>query len=317
MPPPQNAASELPRFDPASRVFFVYGADAAKVSRVRRELVARLVPAEERDQNFTEIESPATGMLSLDAVGSRLMEELSTPAFFPDQRRVVLIGALKELFGGAGAGGRKKAAPKPKKGAKPAPTKRAGDERLIEFLEGSFRESKSALIIAAEEDDDKQRKVDAKKPLPAWLINNAVVVACLEPPARFEFEQALYDRHLARAVALYRDWINPDTRANVLSAISNAVRMMLQVKARDSSQEARRSPAEYFPAGRGSIATAHRFVIQKAEGGARNYSLGELVRAHARLLELNDAFYPPKGATFVPELNSAVEGYLLRLCLGG
>jgi hypothetical protein len=314
--------SFLPDFPPDTRLFFLYGADLARLSNVRREALARLIPVEERDQNLTEIEPSVGRQLSLDALAPGLIEELSTAAFFPDQRRVIMVSGLQELFAAGARAAAKKPAKAPKKSAKtakasaadPEKPKKTGEELLLEYLDGDFRRSRNALIILAEEDEAKNRRVNEKGRLAEYLFNRAAVVACKEPPIRFEFEQALYDRDAARAVLLYRQWIEPDTRASVLSAVTNAVRMMLQIKARDSAPNARRSLEDYFPRGRGSLSSAHQFVVRKAETGARRYTVMELARAQAALLELNDAFYPPPGATWAADLDAAVETFLLRLC---
>jgi hypothetical protein len=327
----------LPRFPPDARLFFLYGGDLGRLSAARRELLARLVPPEERDSLLVEIEPPASRLLSLDQIAPQIMEELGTPAFFPGQQRVVVVTGIQDIIGGSGASRtRKKPAKKPtkaKKGAaatdtSDAPPPSTPSERMVAYLNGEFREEANVLVVIAEEDEDKMRKVRDDDPLVAHLLGRAVTIMYREPPIRFEFEQAIYDRDAIRAVRLFREWFSPDTRAAVFAALSHTVRIMLQLRVRDSKPELRgvggggraASGAEalllenYFPKGRGSLSTTHPFVLKKAEQGARRYSTAELVAAHSRLLDLNDAFYPPRGADFVADLPIAVEHFILRLC---
>lgn len=330
-------SAPLPKFPPDARLFFLYGGDLGKLSAARRELLSRLVPADERDSLLVEIEPAANRLTPLDQIASRIMEELGTPAFFPGQRRVVVVTGIQDIVGGGGGGRRKKPAKKASKSKKAAakqepdaPPPKSPSERMVAYLNGEFREETGVLIVIAEEDEDKMRKVRDDDPLVAHLLGKAVTLMFREPPIRFEFEQAIYDRNAIRAVELFRDWYSPDTRAAVFAALSHTVRIMLQVRVRDAKPELRGVSGggrgrggggaeamlleNYFPKGRGSLSSTHPFALKKAERGARRYSMGELVTAHSRLLDLNDAFFPPRGAEFVPDLPITVEHFILRLC---
>jgi len=290
------------------RLHFIYGTSLGPIAKARSAALDTLCPAEWRGQNVTEYEPAGTRALTLNDIGNALMEELSTPTLLADQRRVVVVKGLKDFFGETTPRG--KGAKKP---AANAPV--AMSERFRQFLEGPFKEVEHALILVAEENEDKGMKVDAETPLVAWLLRNAATQVFRDPPTRFAFEQALYDRDSVKAIALFREWLSPDTRSAVWGAMVGAVRLMLQVKVREQSAAARQEPESFFPRGRGSISSAHSFVVGKAEAGARRYTLGELARAHAALLSVHDAFFPPRRPdVYVPDLESTVEAFILRLC---
>jgi DNA polymerase III delta subunit len=309
-------------YPPGQRLFLFTGTDVAKLTEARRQVTHALIPFEEREHNYTEITPNTNRLQPLAKVGPNAMDELATPTFFPDQRRVVFLSHVQELFGKSGGTARKSAKSKKKK-AESESSGAKGDPqaRFIDFLQGEFQKMNSVLIIEAAEDEDKRRKVDQQKsPLAAYLMREARVYRYNEPILRFDFEDALLGRDAARAIALYREWINNDTRFQVLSVITDAVRLLLQaaLEAHLSRGGKRQFKGvditELIPNTRKDLNGIHQRRGQKYRAAARNYNVLELTEALMELPALKDAFMPPPGSTFVRDLDAAVEAYILRLC---
>jgi hypothetical protein len=321
---PKAPASLVPKLSPSSRLFLIHGTDEARIAQARRELLGKLLAPEERDQNFTELAPSGNRPLSLAQVANSIIDELSTPTFFPDQKRVVLVSQPQEIFGASGRSksSTTKAKKADAKSVKPAaPAGATGEERLVAWLDREFPALRSILIFEALEDEDKRRKVDSKSPLAAYLTQRAVVLRFYDPPVRQAFEEALLRGDAVQAIATFREWLGPDTRFAILSCIVDTVRCLIQaamvVQYRRGAAASRlggRTPESFLPSGWRNLAGKYPNVRSRYEAAAERFPLARLIESAEELADLNDAFFPPRNDTFVRDLPTAVESFILRLC---
>jgi len=324
--PAHNPRKLVPDFPPDQRVFLLMGTDTARMSDARRELLRRLLSSADRDQLLTEIGPTPNKPLTLAQAAAQVVDELGTPPFFPDQRRVVLLSQPQELF--------KPGKAKPSKAKKKAPAKpaksvdadgsggNAGEARLLAFLERDFPQLRSVLVVEALEDDDKRRKVSEDSPLGAYLMRKAVVLRFNSAPLRFALEEALMRRDGAAAIAAYREWVGADSRFAILGLIADSVRCMTQAaivdhltrRPADAARLGNRRPMDLFPNDWRNLPGKFDRQRQRLMEAGQRYGLARLTEALEQLPDLNDSFFPPRDALFVRDLDAAVESFLLRLC---
>jgi hypothetical protein len=118
----------LPRAN--EHVFLLHGTDPVPIHRERSRLIGEFLPREHRAENLTEIESTSNRPVPLRRIAADLMAELSTPSFFPEFPRVIVVEQLAELLGAQRREKRTGDTPtrgrKAKKASEPATPPRAG-----------------------------------------------------------------------------------------------------------------------------------------------------------------------------------------------
>lgn len=302
---------------PVPCVHLVYGSDSVKVHQERSQLISRLLPAEHRPENLTEVEPPTGRTLSLAKIAADLMSELGTPSFFPEFPRVIVVEQLAEFFGKTRGQGSKAAAAK--KAAK-GKAKKAGDPvaAFCRYLERDLAQTGNALILVAIEEPEKMRRVSTSTKLFKTVREQGRVSQHKEPAAIFALIDAFSARNLPAAMKSLDEVMSRDDGApSVYRLLTRQVRFLIQAKLlqKQARGDTEAFAAENFPQEKGlNLLMEPGFVTDKVRRMAPRWTLGELNSLLGRLERLTKVVYPSGNDIYVPDVRTELELMLIEAC---
>jgi len=301
-------------------VFLIHGSDSVRVYQERARLVAETLPREHRAANLTEIEPPGNRPLQLSRIAAALMEELSTPSFFPDVPRVVVVEQLAELLENPkrGRGGRKASA-KGKKSKAPTADE-AAMKAFCRYLERELPQVGNVLILSVIEDPDKWRRVQTSSPLFKAVRAVGRVVEFKQPPAIFSLIDAFSTRDLGSALRVLPEILKQDDGpGTVFRMLTRQVRFLIQAKLLDrfgsNPEEAKAFSEQNFPPAKGlNLMLEHSFTIEKARRASKRWSFTDLNALYPQLERLSKVIYPSLNDVYVPDPEMELERLILQSC---
>jgi hypothetical protein len=301
------------------QVFLIGGSDEARVHQERTRLLSTLLPREYRDENLTEIEAASGRQVRLRAVAAEVMSELATASFFPEAPRVIIVEQLDELLGSPDRGeksGRKK------KGATAAPEADM-TAAFCRFLERDLPQSKNALILVAIEEPDKYRKLRTDSPLYSVIQAVGRVIYFKQTAVIFQFVDAFTVKDLNLSLKLLSEILQTEDGAgSVLRMLTRQIRFLIQAKilgkVDPGQSEAKEMAKKYFPSEKGlNLLLEQDFAIRKIRQASGRWTINDLNALLPKLERLGRIVYPSSADTYVPDVDTELELFVIEACRGG
>lgn len=317
------------------QVYLIHSSDAKWVTRQREALIDDIVPREMREESLLEIFSTSSRSLDLGNIFSDVISELATIPMLPDSRRVVVLHNLSDILRGGGESPKtKKAAAKKagkKKAAEPtAPTARAKLtplEILADFIQRDLPATENALILSNIIEYDRNQEIDDKGAF-YQMLERSPICEIIKPSYKevnpiWQMGDALIRRDTAATLRHFRALYRDDMRGRLFGEILRNVRFILQAKVLSRIEKKGTTSREiiemkYLPHEKKiNLYQQAEFLQKKYKQNAENFQLRELMQAMDRLLAINRMLYPPKDATYVPDLRLLLETFIVEFCETG
>jgi DNA polymerase III delta subunit len=266
------------------------------MGHAKTEIIADLVAEEVRAENVSEYAASGNQPLRLMRCLADILDELATPSFFPEHRRVVVVQDLHELTAKA----TKETAPLA--------------ERLAAFLRDSLAEIGNAAIFVVREESDRWKRVLFKaiegvgevRHFPAENLN-------------FAFQDALLARDVGEAMRIIDRRLEQARATDQLAVLrsmfaetSRITRLLLQAKALRRGQGA--DPAVFPDEKRLNLLMQHAFVQKKVRAAAGRFRTPALIALRRELQRASRHFAPSLDDVYVADQRLLLEHLLTRLC---
>lgn len=298
-------------------VFFLYSSDAAWVTREREKLIDHFVEREMRDENLLEITNTENRALKLANILPTALGELSTIPFLPDSRRVVVIHDLSDFLP------TKSGSKAPKKKAK-SEGKKSPEEALETFLERDLPSTGNILIFSLIIEPSRGQYINKQAAL-FKLLQKSTLVQILTPPQGekdplWEMADQMLARNTGACLSTFRLLYSDDTRTRIFREILRNIRFLTQAKVLEKLKNSGKSDTllqTFMPEDKSlSLLQQPAFVQKKIQSHKNRFQLSELIRAMDRLLAINQALFPNRNSSHVPDARLLLETFLLELCEG-
>ena len=303
------------------KLYLIFGSDPVRVHNERVRIVSEVLPREHRAENLTEIEPAANRQLRLRQIAADLVAELATPSFFPEVPRVIVVEQLGDLFSSDDAGEAKQSAGRGRRSKKGAG---GGETDVVEyfckFLERNLTQMSNILILVALEEPEKWRKVQTNSRLYKTVQSLGRIQSFKQPATIFRLTDAFSSRDLRTALQVLPDILDLDDGAgSVMRMLTRQVRFLIQAKllgrAANAGDEAKALAEKYFPPERGlNLLLEHEFVRGKILQAASRWTITELNALLPKLERLGKAVYPTAADTYVPDLDTELQLFLVEAC---
>ncbi len=285
----------------AGLVHLLHGEDEVAMGLARTRLVEKLVAAEMRAENVSDLAPRPNAPLRLKACLADILDDLSTASFFPEHRRVVAVQDLQEFTS------------KPSKESAPL------IDRLLAFLRDELTEIGNAVIFTVHEDNDRRRKIQRTGKLFKAIAEIGNVQTFPTDNLTFAFQDALLARNLGECLHLIDrrlEQSRASDRLGVLRAmyadLVKFTRLLLQAKI---IQRGGASDPETFPTDkRLNLQLQHPVVQRKVTGAARRFKTPVLVALRRDLQRANRHFAPSLEDIHVADQRLLLEHLLSALC---
>lgn len=306
------------------QIHLIYSSDARFVTREREETINALLPRDLRDENLVEIISTSNKYtVDLQDTLPQILSELGTISLLPDNRRVVVVHNLSDLYRRSSQ--KKASRKKSKKGSLEEPSKKEPLEILQIFMEKDLPQTENALILCAQIDYARQMEVNEKSPLFEFLKKLPICQVHYSPQKEvnpvFLMGEAFIARDAVSCLRHFQSINNKDMHFRIFSELLRNVRFLLQAKLLSHLEKKNLSRSTismlYLPNdAKQSLYEQKDFVQKKYQQAMNAFTLRELMRASERLLCLNQYIIPGRNAAYVPDMALLIQTFILEFCSG-
>jgi len=306
------------------QIHLIYSSDARFVTREREETINALLPRDLRDENLVEIISTTNKYtVELQDILPQLLSELGTISLLPDNRRVVVVHNLADLYR---RGFQKKSSKKRSRKSSPEElSKKEPLEILQIFMEKDLPQTENAVIFCAQIDYARQMEVDEKNALIDFLKKSPYCQVHYSPQKEisplFLMGEALIARNAVSCLRHFQSINSKDMHFRIFSELLRNVRFLLQAKLLSHLEKKNLSRSTismlYLPNDtKQSLYEQKEFVQKKYQQAMNAFTLRELMRASERLLYLNQYVIPGKNAAYVPDMALLMQTFIIEFCAG-
>lgn len=281
-------------------LFLIHGENEVEINKEKNAIIDSILSPEEKSSNLVNYEPPQGRLLTLSSIMSELMAEMTTLSLLPDSKRMAVITDLENLFAS-------------KK------TNEDLEKFFLGFLEKELPGTENAILFINIENFEKNRSIGKSTALYKLIAEKGAIKEFKETPIAWQIEPLILQRNIPGTIALYREWIKKDTAAprKLFSLLVKALNLLIQIKIYqnnlDEIKKATDLERALFPSKMSqNIKKINPYVLRRYENAAELFSLARLKSANKKLLDLNKVVFPQTSDLYVPDINTAMETYLLK-----
>lgn len=303
-------------------LYLIYGDNVSAMQDARDNILASLLPPEERNENLTEYIGTGNKFgISFEDILGDINADLSTMSLLADTKKVVVVTDPIEIFASEFKARRKPAKPK-----KAKPKSKTGDAEdanaeppYVRWLKQTLPKTGNHLIIIANTDEAEDRDISDTNPLFQAITQAHGELMRFQSgtsKAIYRIEDAIVMRQPDQFFKEIEELWTDKTNMNIYNQVTRAMRFMIQAGilrdprvAGDIEKQSVLLPAS----ARTNLTKLHAFPQQKYTRNVGRYRMVDLIKAYQELIEVYLALRPRPGVIYVQDARLALDRVMATL----